>query len=1158
LAGPPDAATSIESDLADGTRSEPGQPSSPTDPYVTHGWEPARDAAADPYATESSAETASLVDVKAISAAAVADWPTIPGYQIVGELGKGGMGLVYKARHLGLKRIVALKMIRDGAYASARDLARFRTEAEAVARLHHPHIVQIYDVGQFGGLPYFSLEFVPGGSLAHHLQGKPQPAPVAARIVEQLADGVQAAHECGIIHRDLKPSNVLLANDRTPKLTDFGLAKKLDGDSGQTHSGDVIGTPNYMAPEQASGNTREIGPSADIYALGAILYELLVGGPPFKGASLADTLQQVRFQEPVTPRRLQPKVPRDLETVCLKCLEKEPDRRYTTAQAVADDLRRFLTGEPIHARPVPAWERALKWARRRPAQAAAVAAVALALVAGAAGVAFYGLYQGQRARVAEQEMRLAQQELDEMRRQDEARDLVRQGQQAVAKEDWPHAQLQLTTALAKIPPNERALDELQSEAQTLLKEAERGLSRQRSQQEAQSRLAQFRKGRDDTLFLATSPASKDLAASLRATRDKARQTLAIWNVSIADRPPLTFGSHLGDRDKEEVLAGCYELLLILAEAEAQPLPEERRETRPEEALRTLDRASALGCAAHPTQAYHLRRARYLEALGQAEAALQEREWAAARPATMALDYYLVAYERFEQGQVEEALHDFDGVLTLQPDSFWAKYLQALCYLRTRRWESAKVGLIACLSQRPDSFWARLALATAFSQLREFSTAETHFGQVLAQAADDPARRAIALTNRGSMWIRQQRWDQAIADLRAAIAAQPDSPGPYISLALAYRGCKEWTTAVDVLDQAIQRLPNSSQLYRERALRQLDCGNPDAAKDDFENAIVRSAGVPPQEVADNYVRLGYLQYQAGEYEATLHACDEALKKQPDYLPAYGLRADVVMRWKGPAQAGEALDQYLRKKPERIALQTRALIHQELHQYPEAIEAYSRALLLKFDASKVSARAARQLPLLDVLCKLDAETLGYRGWAYVELDASQPALADFEVALGLDPANVNALCGRGHVRVRLGKVAEGLADLEAALGLDPANVNALCGRGYARVRLGRVKAGVEDVEAALAQGPPDQRLLLLSARICSLAAEQADVQPELGASPRAPAAYAERAIHLLHLALEQPRRDAQRKALWRSSVQNDRRFNPIRRRIEFQELALRYGS
>jgi serine/threonine-protein kinase len=259
----------------------------------------------------------------------------VPGYELLGELGRGGMGVVYRARQVGLNRLVALKMVLAGGHASAADLARFRTEAEAIARLQHPNIVQVHEVGAHNGLPYFSLEFCTGGSLDRQLDGTPWEPTKAAALVETLARAVQAAHARQIVHRDLKPGNVLLAADGTPKVTDFGLAKRLDSGAGQTASGAILGTPSYMAPEQAGGDTKAIGPAADIYALGAILYELLTGRPPFKAATPLDTVLQVVNDDPVPPTRLNPQTPRDLETIALKSLAKDPAKRYASAAALA-------------------------------------------------------------------------------------------------------------------------------------------------------------------------------------------------------------------------------------------------------------------------------------------------------------------------------------------------------------------------------------------------------------------------------------------------------------------------------------------------------------------------------------------------------------------------------------------------------------------------------------------------------------------------------------------------------------------------------------------------------------------------------------------------------------------------------------------------------
>jgi tRNA A-37 threonylcarbamoyl transferase component Bud32 len=313
---------------------------------------------------------------------ATAAQESVPGYEILGELGRGGMGVVYRARQVKANRLVALKMILAGGHAGSGELARFQTEAQAIAALQHPHIVQVFEVGEHDGLPFFSLEFCPGGSLEKKLSGTPLAPAEAASLVEKLARAMAAAHSKGVIHRDLKPANVLLAEDGTPKITDFGLAKKLDQESGQTRSGAIVGTPSYMAPEQAGGK-KAVGPAADVYALGAILYECLTGRPPFRAATALDTVLQVVSQEPVSPAQLNAKTPRDLKTICLKCLQKDAGKRYASALALAEDLGRYQRGEPITARPVGRLERGWRWCKRNPALASALTAVLLLLVGGA-------------------------------------------------------------------------------------------------------------------------------------------------------------------------------------------------------------------------------------------------------------------------------------------------------------------------------------------------------------------------------------------------------------------------------------------------------------------------------------------------------------------------------------------------------------------------------------------------------------------------------------------------------------------------------------------------------------------------------------------------------------------------------------------------------
>jgi serine/threonine-protein kinase len=308
-----------------------------------------------------------------VASAAPSRLPSFDKYDVEAEIGRGGMGVVYKARQKDLDRLVALKMVLSGQLATAEQLARFHDEAKFAARLHHPNIVSIYETGDLFGQPYFAMQYIGGPSLAEQLRRGPLPPEHGARLVATVAHAVAHLHAHGVIHRDLKPSNILLDEEDRPYVTDFGLVKMMAGDSQRTNTGVIVGTPSYMAPEQATGKSGTVTPLSDVYSLGAVLYEALTGRPPFHEATPLDTLVQVLESEPAAPRQLNTAIPADLELICLRCLEKEPAHRYPSADALAQDVERFLRGETIEARPASVGQQLHRWARREPALVAHLA-----------------------------------------------------------------------------------------------------------------------------------------------------------------------------------------------------------------------------------------------------------------------------------------------------------------------------------------------------------------------------------------------------------------------------------------------------------------------------------------------------------------------------------------------------------------------------------------------------------------------------------------------------------------------------------------------------------------------------------------------------------------------------------------------------------------
>jgi tetratricopeptide (TPR) repeat protein len=980
--------------------------------------------------------------------------PDVAGYEVLEELGRGGMGVVYKARQSGLKRVVALKMIQPAA--GGVPLARFRAEAEALARLQHPHIVQVYEVGEHEGRPFLALELLTGGSLDRHLQGAPQPPRRAAQLVATLARAVHAAHERGVVHRDLKPANVMLAEDGTPKITDFGLAKDLHDDSGRTRTGDILGTPNYMAPEQARGKSCGVTPRTDVYALGAILYELLTGRPPFSGETLWDTLEQVARQEPVPPRRLQPKAPRDLETVCLKCLEKEPARRYASAAELADDCDAFLQGRPTRARPARPWGRAWRWARRHPA--AVVAALALAGL-----LAAHEVSQTAAVRESVEQAGLAT-------ARDDARRSLTEAEAAVNAAQWDRAGDRAREALALLgqaPPHfadDPRLAELRARARRLIAQIGQQLT-------DQDRYRQLGDLRDAVAFeQMTAPGTPDEARRL------AEKALGLFGLSAdADEPLSLEGSHLTEAQKAQVREGCCELLLGLARAEADGRHAGR-------ALRALALAERLG-ASHA--AYHRGRADCLARLGRAAEAAEERRRADACPLRTASDFFLRGADLCRQGRPDEATHHFRRALCLQPHHFSSNYALAVCRLtagaggaprRGDRLGEALPLLSLCIYQQPGRAWPYLLRGHAYGERGEFAAAAADFARVEAALGGGPdeALRYGLLVYRGVARVRAGDLPAAVADLEEAVRLRPNDYPAYANLAEAYQGSGRPELALAELDRAVALRPPGALavLYRTRARLHSRQGDAAAAARDLGRAAGHEGGAA---AAADRAEQGRLWLQAGRPAEALEVLDAALALQPG--PAVQrLRAEALARLGRPEEAVRALGRCLEPGPEGLRAmaplyRARGEWRARLGEHAGAAEDYTQALAL----------GAR-----------DAATLAARGWAYLALDAPVLALRDFEEALRGDPASADARGGRGHAAVKLGRYSEGCRDAEEALRLGTPDARRLyrAARTFAQAALQAGSDGALPVgrARALAAEYKERSLELLRRALDSLPPEQ----------------------------------------------------------------------
>jgi serine/threonine-protein kinase len=975
------------------------------------------------------------------SSGAAADLPVVPGYEVLGEVGRGGMGVVYQARQMGLNRLVALKMIKAGDCAGPQELARFRIEAEAVGRLQHPHIVQVYEVGEHAGLPYLAMEYINGGSLARKLAGTPLPARQAARLVETLARAMHHAHQRGIVHRDLKPTNVLLASEGAsppdseeagglhsplatfiPKISDFGLARDLEGRAGeQTPSEALVGTPSYMAPEQAEGKASEVGPAGDIYALGAILYELLTGRPPFKAATHLETLLQVRTEDPLPPSRLQSKTPRDLETICLKCLAKPPGKRYSDALALAEDLRRFQAGETILARPVGRIEHLLNWAKRKPATAA-LWCVSLAVVL-VGGATWWWLQQQEaqrREEVARQEGRSRQAIEADL---EQAEVLQRQAR-------WAEAEVKLAQALSRL--GEEGGDDL----------------RQRVEQ-AQANLRLVKKLDDIRLEKATLVEGKwappkAAPAYEAAFREHGLDVLAGEEAALARRigaSPV----------KEQLVAALEDWASVAGGGPARA------------------RLLTLARKADPDP----KRDRFRDPVVWTN--LEKLQTLAAEPGVQQLSPLVL-------GLVGDQLEQLggDGVSLLQaaqrrhPGDFWLNFALGGALNERGQGEKAVGYYRAALAVRPQASVVYNNLATALARKGDLDGAIAEYHKVFAL---DP-KYAPAHMNLGLVLKEKGDLEGSMAAYHKALALAPKDARAHNNLGITLAEKGDLAGAIAKFQKAITLDPKYASPHYNLGLALSEKQDPDGAIAAYQKALALHPKFAPA-----YNNLGSTLMTKKDVKGAIACYDKAIALDPKYAQAYS-NLGTALEAKGDLPGAVAAQH------KAIALDPKnATAHSNLGvalqaqgDLPGAIAAYHKAIALDRRYARAhynlgnalqaqgdlkGAIAAYQKSIaLKPKFALAYYNLGLVLYGQKDLDG---AIAEYQKAIAIDPQYAPAHLNLGAALFGKRNVAGAIAAFKQAIALDPKNAPAHLNLGSALYDQKDLKGAIAAFKQAIALHP-----------------------------------------------------------------------------------------
>jgi serine/threonine-protein kinase len=842
--------------------------------------------------------------------------PHISGYEVEAVLGCGGMGVVYKARQSALDRMVAVKMLLVGPLAGYQELERFRRETAALACLKHPNIVQVYDAGEAEGRPYFSMELVEGGSLARMLSGTPQPARQAAALLTTLAEAVHAAHQSGIVHRDLKPANILLAADGTPKIADFGLAGPLEGGAGLTQTGVPMGTPGYMAPEQARGQARALGTAVDVYALGAILYELLTGRPPFRAETLAETLRQVMDQEPAPPSRLNAGVPRDLETICLKCLHKAPARRYAGARDLAEDLGRFLAGKPIQARPVGLAERAAKWVRRRPAAALLLAALGV-MVGSAAGVGLWLQHQEENRRGAKAQQEAQAREAIEtaLSRADDRR----------REERWPEALLILTEAATHLADaNSPTLEERLRRA------------------ESDVRIAiELERVRESSPFLSDGDVDhKQRAAEYREVFERA-------GLRIDDDISAVADFIIASAIRDQLVAAVEDRALVAFMLGDDPLL-----GRLLQIARSVDPEPRWGDRFHQVAAWRSR-AQLLQLAADAFKT---------EPAPPAHQLALLGCLLRHSGTESTGVELLGEACRRHPGNFWLNREMGATLLKASRIGESLAYYRAALALRPDNAGAHESLGVALFFAGQSDEALAAF----RRAAELPPRSRSSRQRLVGALAQTGRWEEAAAECLKSLDVDPTDHFPPLRLAMALYVHRRDDDAIAACRLAIGADPSDGTAYQFLGLTLMRQGRHDEAAAAFR----KMSELQPKNSNARHLLAQELA-AAGRAEEAIAEARTGVAQDPKTDTFY---RDLGTLLRKQGQAEEAVTAF-RKAADCVAQQPDnwdglAVALLDLGQFAEARAATER--LLKLPATEAKRRAQRrQLDLCVALVPVEAD-------------------------------------------------------------------------------------------------------------------------------------------------------------------------------------------